>query len=519
MLKEGEPAMSTNSSTLNGTKKTVLQRLPSIDGLLSDPRIDALTRQYPKKRVIDEIRIHLKGVRRRIMQQEEPRPPINVEDIITEFVEKGTDILPRNFQRAINATGIILHDALGRAPYSASTQEALSNLVNHYCTLQIDPESGKPASRQIHVEKILQKLTGAESAMIVNNHAASILLILNTLSGGKEILISRSELMESGDAFRILDLIKTSGAKLAEIGTTNRTRLEDYRGGLRSGTGIILSIHHSNYRITGATTKVKLEDLVELSHGNGTPVVFSLESGALIDLTRWGISHEPRVQDAIRAGADLVCFGGDGLIGGPQCGIIVGSQKIIDRLRKNHLLQAIRCDKMTFAVLEATLRLFLDEENLITSHPVLKMLTESANQVKKRCQTLKRRLSPIIGDRGWLQVTRDLSQAGTETLAAESLPTYTLAVRIMGIPPKELDERLRQNDPPIFGRVNENRYLIDCRTVRRDEFTDIVNAFQLISDAFPKKKMKQPSGDDFVEEILKELDENENGEDPLFEIE
>ena len=469
-------------------KKELLKKLPKVDLLFKDPQIKPLTSRYPKKMIVEEIRAYLKKLRSDILSQEDVPVSIDYNDIISGILEREGYRLKNSLKRAVNGLGIILHTGCGRAPYAEDAQRALMDVVANYCTIQIDQETGKRGDRYIHVERLLCHITGAEAALVVNNNAAATMLVLNTLAQGKEVIVSRGELIEIGGSFRIPDVMERSRAKLIEIGTTNRTHLKDYKKALNENTGCILQVHMSNYSIVGFTKIVPMEELAELAHSNGLPFFYDLGSGALVDFSRWGLPHEPTVQECVKADADVICFSGDKLLGGPQCGIIIGKKDIIDRMKNNQLTRALRCDKMTFAVLEATLRLFMDERKLSQTHPVLRMLTEPLPSVKKRCMGLKRRIKATVGDKVRLRVVEDITEVGSGSMSSKDLPSWALSIRPVDMSPNDLALKMRMCNPPIFGRIHEDRYLINCRTVRDDEIRFILKAFEKVLGSKNKKK-------------------------------
>lgn len=464
---------------MNESRKELLKSLPKVDLIFNNPRIKPLTERYPKKMVMEEIRVYLKRIRVQILEDQQV-PSLEFETLLSGFIIQAENKLNNSMKRAVNGLGIILHTGLGRAPFAAEAQRALMDVVAHYCTIQIDQQTGKRGDRHAHVEHLLCQLTGAEAAMVVNNNAAATLLVLNTLAKGKEVITSRGELVEIGGSFRIPSVMEQSGAILREVGTTNRTHLKDYEQAMGDSTGLLLQVHMSNYAIVGFTKIVPLAELAELAHSQGLPLFHDLGSGALVDFTRWGLPAEPTVQESIKAGADVVCFSGDKLIGGPQCGIIVGKKDVISRMKKNQLTRALRCDKMTYAVLEATLRLFMDERRLLSNHPVLRMLAESANDVKKRCMGIKRRLKTIVGEKVKLRLVEDISEVGSGSMSIEKLPSWSLSVKVPDLSLEDLAMKLRMCNPPVFGRIHEDRFLLNCRTIREDEVKFILKAFEEI---------------------------------------
>jgi L-seryl-tRNA(Ser) seleniumtransferase len=457
----------------------LLQRLPKVDKLLEEPSIAALLRIHPRSLVVEEIRHFLDAIREQILSGKELEIP-DEKELVARLAPVIDANLTPGLRRCVNGVGIVLHTALGRAPIAETARHALLDVVEHYCTLQIDLASGKRGDRYKEVEALLQRITGAEAALIVNNNAAATMLILNTLAEGKEVIVSRGELVEIGGSFRLPDVMKQSGAKLVEVGTTNRTHLKDYRKSITPDTALILKVHQSNYKIFGFTSEVLIAEIVSLAHQSNILAVDDLGSGALVDLSRWGLPKEPTVQDSIAAGADVVCFSGDKLVGGPQCGIIVGKRDIIERIKNNQLSRALRCDKMTFAVLEATLRLFLDEPKLLEQHPVLRMLTMPAEEIRKRCEKLCLELSAVIGQNGVVNLEQDSSEAGSGSLATVSLPTWVVAITLKGMSGDEIARRLRLTKIPIFGRIKDQKFLLDGRTIRDDEGEFVLNGFKSI---------------------------------------
>lgn len=497
---------------MNNNQKTLLKELPGVDQLLTDPKIKIFTDRYPINLVIKGIRDYLTIVRQSILDMQTPLSTIDYKEIVKGLLIHLERCLQRSLKGAINGMGIVLHADMGRAPFAEPARRALEDTVANYCTLQIDPETGQPGDRYAHVEDLLIKLTGAEAALVVNNNAAATLLILNTLAGGKDVIVSREELIEIEGSFRIPNVIRMSGAILVEVGTTNRTLIKDYRRAIGPETGLFLQVHQSNYRIIGFTKHVLLKELAELARKSDIPLVYDLGSGALVDLSRWGLPKEPTVQDSIAAGADVVCFSGDKLLGGPQCGIIAGKHKLIQRMKKNQLARALRCDKMVFSVLEATLRLFLDEDRLVKVHPVLRMLTEPLDEVKKRCRSLYRKLTKITGSKINFEIIKEYSEVGSDFLAAEPLPTWALCIRIPGVSIEALAKKLRLSNPPVFGRIKDNRYFLDCRTINRDEFSAICDLFtRMLGKQSAQPAAKPGVANNLAEEIVNEVREIDNG--------
>ena len=378
--------------------------------------------------------------------------------------------------RAINGLGVILHTGLGRAPLSKAAQEALADVSEHFSSLEIDLETGRRGSRYRHIEPLLCELTGAEAAMVVNNNCAATLLILSGLAKGKEAVVSRGQLIEIGGAFRIPDVMMQSGCRMVEVGTTNRTHLRDYKNAITPETSLLLRVHTSNYKITGFTKEVSLEELVALARESKVLVVDDLGSGALVDLSKYGLPKEPLVQDSVKAGADVICFSGDKLISASQAGIIVGKKKHIDLLKKHPLTRALRCGKLTYAVLERTLELFLDEGRVVKEHALFQLLLKTPAQMQSEAKALVRRVQADLKDKARFAVKSALSEIGGGSLATESLESRVVAIRPAVMHVDELARRMRLNRPPVFGRVEHGEYVLDFRTIRRDEIPIIASA-------------------------------------------
>jgi L-seryl-tRNA(Ser) seleniumtransferase len=441
-------------------KNELLRQIPSVNTLLQKEEIRKLLLQYPRELVLFYLREELKNLREGI--DEGRIKEIVVENILENIREK---VWP-SLRRAIQGLGIILHTGLGRAPLPKKAQEALLAVTENFCNLEID-EKGRRGSRYRHIEKLLQLLTGAESGMIVNNNAGATLLVLNTFAAGKEVIVSRGELIEIGGAFRLPDVMARSGAKLVEVGTTNRTHLRDYREAINPNTALILKVHKSNYEIIGFTKEVELKELITLGREFNLLIVHDLGSGALIDLSQYGLPKEPVVRESIKEGADLCLFSGDKLLGGPQSGVIVGRKDLLDKIRKNPLTRALRCDKLTFAAMEATLRLFLDEEKLKKEHPVLNLLTKDLKTIEKEAKEVKKALAELKDLE--VEIIDTFSLVGGGSLATAKLPSKALAIRSKKYSAERLAEILRRQPIPIFGRVENERYLLDFRTIRQDE--------------------------------------------------
>jgi L-seryl-tRNA(Ser) seleniumtransferase len=363
----------------------------------------------------------------------------------------------------------VLHTGLGRAPLSKASQEALADVSAGFCNVQADLETGDRIPRERNIEWILREITGAEAALVVNNNAAATVLALNTLGAKRDVIVSRGEMVEIGGAFRIPDILKLSGCRLVEVGCTNRTHLRDYEQAWTEETRMILSVHQSNYRIVGFASQTPLSELAQLARTKGVPLVHDLGSGALLDLQRFGLPHEPDVRESFSQGADVVLFSGDKLIGGPQCGIILGKKDFLAAMRRNPFYRAFRVGKLTLAALEAVLRLFLEPETLPETHRMISLLTAPIEGLRSRAEGLASQINKRLGDAFSAAVSDDLSAIGGGSLAGYELPTAVVRVTSRDLSPDELAKRLRLSDPPVFARIRDDAVLLDVRTVFPEE--------------------------------------------------
>ncbi len=466
-----------------------LRKIPKVDQLLATEEVKGLLHAYPKEVVLEGIRRGLERLRRDIVQTE------RLEDLRTEtfalpqlltlFEEEIARQVRPHLRRAINATGVVIHTNLGRSPLSEKALRHLVEVSRGYSNLEYDISRGERGSRHVHVEEVLLRLSGAGAALVVNNNAGAVLLALNSIATGREVVVSRGELVEIGGAFRIPDVMARSGAILKEVGTTNRTHPRDYEAAIGENTALLLKAHTSNYRVVGFTAEVSLEELVRLGKRHDIPVMNDLGSGCFIDLSRYGLEKEPTVQEAIEAGADLVTFSGDKLLGGPQAGIILGKRELIESIKVNPLTRALRIDKLTLAALESTLICYLSEEEAVKEIPTLRMLTTSPEQLRTRARRLARLLKQETGG-AEIEVIRGHSQVGGGALPLQDLPTWAVAVRPQRASVETLETTLRKQNPPIIARIASDHLILDLRTIYDDEFRAIAHgmaqALKTISD-------------------------------------
>jgi L-seryl-tRNA(Ser) seleniumtransferase len=447
-----------------------LRSLPKTDRVLQEPQIAALVEHHGRAPVVTAIRAATEALRGQLLAGNGTVP---IPDDLSAWVcREATRLLAaaerRTLRPAINATGVVLHTGLGRAVLSAAAAEAVAEVARGHSLLEVDPESGERGSRLDHIAPLLRELTGAEDALVVNNNAAAVFLAIGALAAGREVVIARGQLVEIGGSFRIPDVIRSAGARLVEVGTTNKVRLSDYAEAITPETALLLRVHPSNFRIVGFTEEPSLEALSALGRERGVPVLDDLGSGALVDLSRHGLVAEPTVHASVAAGADVITFSGDKLLGGPQAGLVIGRAEILSRLKRHPLMRVLRVDKLTVAALEATLRLYRDEPSALRAIPTLAALTASAETLQARAEQLAERLQALDIA---LEVTLEagISQVGGGSLPGEELPTTLVSIRAREIGVTELAQRLRIGEPSVWGRIRRDRLLFDPRTVTEAE--------------------------------------------------
>jgi len=391
------------------------------------------------------------------------------------FVEYETPSL----KRVVNATGVVVHTNLGRSPLASSAISEILKVAEFYSNLEYDLLQGKRGSRYVHVEEILKEITGAEAALVVNNNAAAVLISLNTLAYEKEVVVSRGELVEIGGSFRIPEVMKWAGCRLVEVGTTNKTHLRDYEEAITEDTAMLLKVHKSNFAIVGFSKEVSAKELVELARKRGLIVMEDLGSGCFVDFSKYGFLREPTVQDALKAGVDIVTFSGDKLLGGPQAGIILGKKELVERIKKNPLNRALRIDKLTLAGLEATLRLYRDETLAIQEIPVLKMILSSREELKSKAKKLLRRLkNSCSSEKIKFFLVETLGKTGGGALPLLELPSFAVGVIVEGFSPQQLQKKMRNFSPPIIARIEEDTLILDVRCLFNEDIPIVISFFE-----------------------------------------
>ncbi len=452
-------------------KQKMLADLPSVDEILKSRQGMEWLKAFSRKFVLQAVREAIDCRRNGILEGSDT--DLSAEVMMADIEASIGKLASYSLRPLINATGVVIHTNLGRSILSKKIVENILKVSASYSNLEYDIDKGKRGKRYTHVKRILRETTGAEDALIVNNNAAAVLLCLNTLAKGKEVIVSRGELVEIGGSFRVPDVMAASGAILHEVGTTNKTHLSDYEKAINENTGLILKVHKSNYRIVGFSEEVSIEDLAKLGKKRQIPVMFDLGSGCLIDLRPYGIHDEPSVRDIVRTGIDITTFSGDKLLGGPQGGVIVGKKESIGRIQKNPITRAVRIDKLTLAGFEATLMEYVDEEQAIENIPTLRMLLQKPDVIRKRANILAGKLKKHVSG-AVIKVVTDTSRAGGGSLPETDLPTYAVSLKPVNITVNELEEKLRKGNPPVIARIKDDSLLFDARTLQEKDFGDIL---------------------------------------------
>ncbi len=463
--------------------KEMLRSLPAVDELLREEQVQKVAEAYPRKLVVGAIRNVVERIRKTILSGQGTIEPRHFErsKLVNEILEELEHLAAFTLRRVVNGTGIIVHTNLGRSLLCQDALDRLQLIGSGYSNLEYDLGAGTRGSRYMHAEDILSEIAGAEGALVVNNNAAAVILVLNTLAQGKEVVVSRGQLVEIGGSFRIPDIMARSGARLKEVGTTNRTHLKDYEAAIGPETALLLDVHASNYQIIGFTAEVDLKELVYLGKKHRLPVMQDLGSGCFVDLRRFGLQGEPLVQDMVRSGVDVLAFSGDKLLGGTQAGIILGSKELIAQLRQNPLTRALRVDKLTLAALEATLRLYRDEDTAIKAIPTLRMIAADSKTLEVQAHDLHERLKAAISIQIKVEIADGSSLVGGGALPVQTLPTKLVALSSEGISASRLETYFREYDPPIIGRVENELYLLDVRTLQPGDDEIVVAAAAQLS--------------------------------------
>ncbi len=460
-------------------KNQYFRNIPKVDILMENDEIKKLSEKYNREFVLQSVRKVTDDLREFISVSDcEEEIKNKIDSIILDIGRDLKKFTSHNMKRVINGTGTILHTNLGRAVISEEAADTVKKLVTGYSNLEYDLESGQRGSRYSHFEDIITKITGAESAMAVNNNAAAVLLILSTFADSKEVIVSRGELVEIGGSFRVPDVMAQSGGKLVEVGTTNKTHLFDYENAITENTAALLKVHTSNYKIVGFTESVSISELSELGKKYDLPVIEDIGSGVLVDLSKYGLTYEPTVQESISSGADLVCFSGDKLLGGPQAGIIVGKKALIDKIKKHPLTRALRIDKFTAVALECVFHEYIDEEKAVKNVPVMRMINKSINEISDEAYSLYNKLNAAVGHLCEIYVEDCESQIGGGSLPTERLKSKCISIKPRKMSTSAFEKHLRYADTPIIGRIVNDKFLLDLRTVFETETETVYETFK-----------------------------------------
>ncbi len=462
-----------------------LAEMPAVDELLHEASRRGLLPRFPRTLVGDLVRSRLKIIKDRVVRENLQVKELFSSETFWPAIESALEeFLAPSLKVVINATGVVIHTNLGRSPLSAAAVDQIAAVAGRYSNLEYDLETGSRSIRYANVEDLLCRLSGAEAAMVVNNNAGAVLLALSALADGREVVVSRGELVEIGGAFRIPEIVVQGGAILREVGATNRTHLKDYEAAINEETALLLKVHTSNYRLLGFTGQPEVRELVALGRKHEIPVIEDLGSGNLLDLKAYGLPGEPTVREVMASGVDLVTFSGDKLLGGPQAGIVVGRKDLVDKLKRHPLNRALRIDKMTLAGLEAVLKCFLNPLTVVDKIPTLKMLTLTEAELKKRAQNLRRTIVRHCGSGSRLQlkIEPSTSRAGGGTMPMVELPTYCLFLRVTDKSSALLEKYLRSRSLPVVVRIVDDWLVFDPRTIFADEFSEIARACQELMD-------------------------------------
>ena len=467
---------------MKSSKQKLLSQIPQVDQILKHSELQPFIAKFSHEFVLQNVQTVTEQYRAELLAKassnNSSRESIT-NQILSRSLSRMQNFLRPSLQRAINGTGIILHTGLGRAPLTKEAKENLAKVAEGYTNLEIDLESGKRGKRNSHVEDLLRYLTGAEAACVVNNNAAAVLLTLNTLSFRKEAVISRGQLVEIGGSFRIPEVMEKSGTKMVEVGTTNKTHLKDYEKAISEKTGVICVVHPSNFRVKGFTNEVSLPDLVSLGEKHNIPVVYDLGGGVLVDLRKYNLPYEPVVIESVASGLDVVTFSGDKVLGGPQAGILVGKKIYIEKIKSNPLMRALRCDKLIYAALEPTLRLYLNEDDLLKENYVLKMLLEPMENLNKKAKELSSKLDRFKTSCQF-KIEDTNIEIGSGAMPLEELPSKAISFRMDSISTETLAKKFRCHLPPIIGYIRDNRLFFDLRTIFENEHAIFLEACQKI---------------------------------------
>lgn len=468
---------------MEDNKNLFFRQIPSVDYLLGSSTIKRILLNTPRALVLSAIHQVLDEVRGKIERTRtgDELPDLELNTVVDQIVKRISILSQPSLRHVINATGVIVHTNLGRSLLSKRVIARLNSLAGCYSNLEYDLRTGKRGSRYVHVEDILMELTGAEGSMVVNNNAAAVLIALDTMAKGREVIISRGQLVEIGGSFRIPEVMRKSGARMTEVGTTNKTTISDYESAIGSDTALLLKVHTSNFQIVGFTEEVGLEELVALGKKYSLPVMEDLGSGCFIDFSRYGLKKEPTVQDSVAKGPDMITFSGDKMLGGPQCGIILGKKEIISAIKANQLNRALRIDKLTLLALQETLYMYRDEGRALRQIPTLRMVCQSYQSLCRKAKRLLDLIGKIDRNNFLVGLCDGLSRVGGGAMPLEEIQSRLLCISPRKLSAPYIIEFLRSYNPPIIARLEKDRILLDVRTIQEKELKIISEAIREIS--------------------------------------
>lgn len=468
-------------------KQALFRKIPGVDRLLNSPDLVQISSKYPRSLILKAINEVLNETRKKIEMADrlEDISELSIEHVSNRVKERLGRLDLSSLRPVINATGVVVHTNLGRSILAGRVLRKFKSLGGGYSNLEFNLDEGKRGSRYSHVEGILKELTPAEAAMVVNNNAAAVLISLQTMAKGREVVVSRGEMVEIGGSFRIPDVMRKSGAKMVEVGTTNKTHIRDYEKVIGPDTALLLKVHRSNFQIVGFTEEVESSQLVDIGIKYNIPVMEDLGSGCLLDLSKYGLTKEPTVQEVLAHGVDLVTFSGDKLLGGPQAGIILGKKHLVKAIRENQLNRAIRIDKLTLLALEETLNIYRDERAALREIPTLKMICQPYRSLKTKVQRLVRMIGRLNSRNFTLDLTDGSSMVGGGALPLQELPSPLLCLIPKKLSAHYMEEWLRSYDPPIVGRLERDRLLLDVRTIQEKELKSVALAIKGLAENHP----------------------------------
>jgi L-seryl-tRNA(Ser) seleniumtransferase len=479
-------------------KQLLFRQIPGVDQLLIHPAVESALTSHPKALVLKAIRQVLDLLRTNIKEGIIAETAVGLDDesVVSHVIETLAVISRSSLRSVINATGVVVHTNLGRSILPEEAIEKFRSIAGGYSNLEYDLDKGRRGSRYVHVEEILRELTSAEAAMVVNNNAAAVLIALETMARGREVVVSRGQLVEIGGSFRIPDVMRKSGAKMVEVGTTNKTHLRDYVEVIGPETALLLKVHTSNFQVVGFTEEVPLSELVKLGDQHGIPVMEDLGSGCLVDLSTYGLIKEPTVQDALAQGVGLVTFSGDKLLGGPQAGIILGRRDLVEAIRKNPLNRAVRIDKLTLLALEETLRLYRDPQDAMQEIPTLQMICQRYDSLAATADRLYSLIRSFRSDRFSVELMDGVSRVGGGALPLQELKSRLLCLIPGGLSSQQIEIGLRSYNPPVITRVERDRVMLDVRTIQESEFDVVAQAIRDLGAPEGPGKVSEYGADD-----------------------